>query len=81
MSETAFQAGDEFIETLWTGGEHGQIIAIEDKPYTTLYEIKWDSGEITYERADYLRQLEKIEAEDGTDQCEGCGWEQKNCAC
>lgn len=61
MSETAFQAGDEFIDTLWGGStEHGQIIAIEDKPYTTLYEIKWDSGEITYERADYLRQLNKI---------------------
>lgn len=60
MNETAFQVGDMFVDTLWAEDNSCQIIAIEADRFTALYEVKWADGEITYERADYLRQLDKI---------------------
>lgn len=60
MNETVFNAGDVFVDENWAPEESGQIIAIEVQPYSVLYEVKWSGGDITYERAEYLRRLKKI---------------------
>lgn len=61
MNETVFNAGDQFIDENWAPEESGQIIAVDVQgSYSVLYEVKWSGGDITYERAEYLRTLKKI---------------------
>jgi hypothetical protein len=61
MVKAVFQPGDEFIDRQWDEeGEHCLILAVNVGFSAQLYEVKWGDGAITYERADYLRQLEKI---------------------